>query len=39
MNEFNDLFDEHLFDIDKVKEKTVKLTLILLIRQQQFSIL
>ena len=25
MNEFNDLFDEHLFDIDKVKEKTVKL--------------
>ena len=25
MNEFNDLFDDHLFDIDKVKEKTIKL--------------
>ena len=25
MNEFNDLFDDDLFNIDKVKDKTVKL--------------
>ena len=25
MDEFNDLFDDHLFDIDKAKEKTIKL--------------
>ena len=25
MSEFNELFDDHLFDIDEVKEKTVKL--------------
>ena len=25
MNEFNELFDDHLFDLDKAKEKTIKL--------------